>query len=139
MAYQSLQASPIDADWNVLSAGTPFGVVTRRPDRPCLYSWYTIAASLPPFESGLALDSVFAGNRYIGIVGECPSDGVSMLALSAWSWSGIPPAVFAPSSIWPSTWSFPRPWWVEFTSSKLPAASLKPIGSASRWSWKLLR
>src|SRR4051812_50168821 len=109
MAYQSLQASPIEADWNVLSAGTPFGVVTRRPDRPCVYSWYTIAASSPPFESGLALDSVFAGNRYICIVGECPSAGVSILALSAWSWSGNPPAVFGPSSPPARTRAVPRP------------------------------
>ena len=38
-AYQSLHASPIDADWNVSSAPNPSGYTTRRPDRPCVYSW----------------------------------------------------------------------------------------------------
>ena len=53
-----------------------------------------------------------------------------MFALSTWSMSGPPsPAVSAPSSEFVSTLS---------SSSKLPDASVKPIGPEARWSWYLL-
>ena len=51
-----------------------------------------------------------------------------MLALSTWLLSGNPSAVFAPSRSLTCTGSPSR-------VSKLPAARVKPIGAACRWSW----
>jgi len=39
IAYQSLHASPIAFDWKLLRAGSPFGSLTSRCERPCVYSW----------------------------------------------------------------------------------------------------
>ena len=46
--------------------------------------------------------------------------------------------MFAPSSVWVSTGSPPLPLPLELTASKLPAASVKPIGPPLRWSCHLL-
>src|SRR4051812_7297751 len=61
-----------------------------------------------------------------------------MFALSTWLPSGRPAAVLAPSSVWVSPASPARPAPVLLLASKLPAASVNPIGAASRWSCHLL-
>jgi hypothetical protein len=66
------------------------------------------------------------------MVGGVPSGGVFMLALLSWFASGRPFAVLAPSSDWPWTAS-------PSTASKLPAARVKPIGCAARWSCQVPR
>ena len=109
-----------------------------------MYSWYTTLASSPPFTWRNASGANGQLNRYICVRGRKPSGGVLKLALSMWLPSGIPVStppmrcVFAPSSASASTGSPASPWPVELTSWKLPAASVKPIGAASRWSWNVL-
>ena len=76
--------------------------------------------------------------RYICIVGGEPSGGVFMLALSTWLPSGSPLSVEAPSMVLVWTASWPLPCFDALECSKLPAASVNPIGLASRWSWNLL-
>ena len=61
-----------------------------------------------------------------------------MFALSTCAPSGRPWAVFAPSSVWACTASPPLPLCVALTRWKFPAASVKPIGAALRWSCQLL-
>ena len=72
------------------------------------------------------------------MVGGVPSGGVLMLALSTWLLSGRPLSVEAPSIVWVWTASWALPVLVELAFSKLPAASVNPIGLASRWSWNRL-
>ena len=67
--------------------------------------------------------------RNICIRGLKPSGGVPKLALSMWLPSGMFLNVLAPSSASPLIGSSP---------SKLPSWLSKPIGAASRWSWKVL-
>ena len=71
-------------------------------------------------------------NKYICMSGGMPSGGVLMFALSTWLPSGSPPSRFAPSMALACTAS-------PSTASKLPAASVKPIGRLARWSWNLPR
>src|SRR4051794_7986408 len=52
-----------------------------------------------------------------------------MFALSMWAVSGSPFGPLAPSSVSTSTGS---------VSAKLPSSGVKPMGGASRWSWKWL-
>src|SRR3954463_7516193 len=85
-------------------------------------------ASSPPLISRKS--PLLSTNRNICMVGDEPSGGVNMFALSMWLLSGPPlPLVPAPSSACASTRS---------VFSKLPLAALKPIGAARRWSWNWL-
>ena len=70
--------------------------------------------------------------RYICIVGGCPSGGVAKLALSTWFRSGTPFWASAPSSDSSCTGSPPLPLPLALTCWKLPAASVKPIGALAR-------
>src|SRR5690348_4000823 len=119
-AYQSDQASPIAPGCAPDSAPTPLASVTSRFERPWVYSWKTIEASSPAFESTIGAPPV---NRYICIAGDCPSGGVHMFALFLCEELGLPLAVAAPSSISASRGSAP---------SKFPLAAVKPMGAAAR-------
>src|SRR4051812_23708527 len=61
-----------------------------------------------------------------------------MLALLRCAASGRPLAVSAPSLVCAETGSPPLPTPAALTCWKFPAASVKPIGAACRWSWNLL-
>ena len=131
------------------SVELPSASTTSRFDSPCVYSWYTTAASSPPFAwmngSSMPFSSVSGSlKRYICIRGGKPSGGVFMFALSLWFTSGRPTgrpltqqSVFAPSSASVRTGSPPNPRPDGLLSWKFPAASVNPIGLAARWSWKV--
>ena len=118
----------MDPAWIVFSASKPLGSVTRRLDRPWVYSWYCTEASSEPVvgtKGSSASVAPAAWNRYICILGGRPSGGVVMFALSMWLPSGIPLSVFAPSRVFSRTGSPPA-------AVKLPAAGVKPIGFLAR-------
>src|SRR6478736_3523152 len=148
MAYQSLHASPIEAACSDRIVELPVESTIRRFDRPCVYSWYTMSASSPPLEgrngsppfAKRSNGNLLRWNRYICIVGDCPSGGVAMFALSMWLVSGetmkggLPAAarfseVFAPSSFCASTGS---------VAWNAPFAAVNEIGALPSQSWKLL-
>src|SRR6478735_1477469 len=101
-----------------------------------------MSASSPPFDGRNGSPSlkkrsngnVGRWNRYICIVGDWPSGGVPMLALSMWNVSGVVSKkgsgpTFAPSSFWASTGSL---------VSNAPFAAVNEIGACASQSWKLL-
>ena len=61
----------------------PSALVTRRLERPCVYSCHTTPESSPPFmlRKSSASAAPESSNRYICIVGDWPSGGVPMFAL----------------------------------------------------------
>ena len=112
----------------LLSVELPLASMTRRFDRPCVYSWYSTEASSEPVvgtKGSSASVKPGAWNRYICMVGGMPSGGVLMLALSMWLPSGKPLSVSAPSSVLSMTGSPP-------SAEKLPAALVKLIGGLAR-------
>src|SRR3954469_20577981 len=119
----------------LFSVELPEASTTRRLDRPWVYSWYRMLASFAPLlgtKASWVSSAPGVCHRYICMVGDRPSGGVFMLALSRWFPSGPPLAsVAAPSRAFRLTGSPPL-------VSKLPAAGVKPIGFFCSQSWKLL-
>src|SRR3954447_363530 len=117
--------------WMSLSVELPLASMTRRLDRPWVYSWYSTLASnaelVGTYGPPVTGSSLVPGmcHRYICMVGGMPSGGVLMLALSMWLPSGRPALVLAPSSALSRTGSPPE-------KEKLPAPLVKPIGLLAR-------
>ena len=120
-AYQSLQPSPIAPECALLRAPVPSALVTRRLERPCVYSCQTTPESSPPL---MLRKSRAAASWSPGTGTSASSAAARRAASTCWrccgGWRPGRRARLTPSSVWVSTASPPA-------FSKLPQALVKPM------------